>query len=424
MTDDRADDRQASRTGSDRPRRAARGRDGCLGRRALGRRAAGRLGRRRHQGRAAQRRPDAQRLRLARHRQGLPQPRLRAGQPGQAQRRPRPAPARGAGTVGGAAVDGGRLPDQPASRRARRPRPRTGGHRRPPLPPRLLQRQRVRPARRGPQPAGLRHRGLLGPLGPLGAAGQQRGRPAQRARRHRRPHQRAGRPGRPPGRGARATPDRAWPRRRGLAAADRDVRPRVGPQPAGDRRQGGQGRGAALQPDAVDELLPDQGRPLVLLHGSRGGPPHRPRAARPRPDRPAGRPPLRERQGAAQEPHRGHRHPRRHRRGAHARRVGRAARRRGRLVGAGPGPGRRARRPAARRQRRVPPAPRRHRRHETTIHQRPGELLRPARRPGGAGAVSRRAHRRGAGRARGAPGRGPRTRLRPDRGPGPAGPGR
>ena len=40
--------------------------------------------------------------------------------------------------------------------------------------------------------------------------------------------------------------------------------------------------------------------------------------------------------------------------GAHARRVGRAPRRRGRVVGAGPGAGRRARGPAARRQRRVP----------------------------------------------------------------------
>ncbi len=37
------------------------------------------------------RRPDAQRLRLPRHRRGLPEPRLRAGQPGQAQRRARPA---------------------------------------------------------------------------------------------------------------------------------------------------------------------------------------------------------------------------------------------------------------------------------------------------------------------------------------------
>ena len=73
-------------------------------------------------------------------------------------------------------VDGRRLPHQPAPRRARRPRPRAGGHGRPPSAARLLQRQRVRPARRGPQPAGLRHRRLLGPLRPLGPAGQQRGR--------------------------------------------------------------------------------------------------------------------------------------------------------------------------------------------------------------------------------------------------------
>ena len=89
---DRADraERPPGLTALDRP---ARGRDGRLGRRAVGRRAAGRLGRRRHQGGAAERRPDAQRLRLARHRQGLPQPGLRAGQPGQAQRRARPAPS-------------------------------------------------------------------------------------------------------------------------------------------------------------------------------------------------------------------------------------------------------------------------------------------------------------------------------------------
>ena len=79
----------------------------------------------------------------------------------------------------------------------------------PPPAPRLLQRERVRPAGRGPQPPGLRHRRLLGPLGPLGPAGQQRGRAAQRPRRHRGPHQRAGRPGRDPGRRARAAADRA-----------------------------------------------------------------------------------------------------------------------------------------------------------------------------------------------------------------------
>ena len=226
------------------------------------------------------------------------------------------------------------------------------------------------------------------------------------------------------GRGARAAPDRARACRRGLPAADRDVRARVGPQPAGDRRQGGEVRGAALQPDAADELLPDQGRPLVLLHGARGGPPHRPRAACAGPDGPARRPPLRRRQGAPQEPHRGDRRARRHRRRADARRVGRAPRRRGRLVGTGPGAGRRARRPPARRQRRVPPTPRRHRRDDAPIHQRPGELLRPARRPGGAGAVPRRAHRGGPGRARGRAGARAERPVRPDRGPGPAGPGR
>ena len=55
------------------------------------RRAAGRLGRRCDQGRAAERRPDALRLRFAGHRHRRPEPRIRAGQPGQAQRSARPA---------------------------------------------------------------------------------------------------------------------------------------------------------------------------------------------------------------------------------------------------------------------------------------------------------------------------------------------
>ena len=92
MTPDRGDraDRQA-RAG--RPDRAARGRDGRVGGGTVGGRAPGRLGRRRHQGGAAARGPDAQCVRLARHRPGLPQPGLRPGQPRQAQRRPRPARA-------------------------------------------------------------------------------------------------------------------------------------------------------------------------------------------------------------------------------------------------------------------------------------------------------------------------------------------
>ena len=245
---------------------------------------------------------------------GLPEPRLRAGQPGEAQRRARPARAGVPGAARGAAVDGRRLPDQPAARRARRPRARAGGHGRPPSAPRLLQRQRVRPAGGGPEPPGLRHRRLLGPVRPVRAAGQQRGGAAQRPRRHRGPHQRAGRPGRPPGRGARAAPDRTRARRRGVTAEDRDLRARVGPQPPGERRQGGQGRGAARQPDAADEFLPDEGRALVLLHRPGGGPAHRHRVPRPRPAGPAGRPPLRRRQGSPQEPHGGHRRPRRHRR--------------------------------------------------------------------------------------------------------------
>ena len=72
-------------------RRPAGRRARRLGRRPGHRRAARRLGRRRHQGRAADRRPDAQRVRLARHRRRHAQPGLRPRQPGQAQRRPRPA---------------------------------------------------------------------------------------------------------------------------------------------------------------------------------------------------------------------------------------------------------------------------------------------------------------------------------------------
>ena len=59
----------------------------------------------------------------------------------------------------------------------------------------------------------------------------------------------------------------------------------LGPQPAGEPGQGGQGRGAARQPDAADELVPDQGRALVLLHRPRGRPPHRHGLPGPRPRR-------------------------------------------------------------------------------------------------------------------------------------------
>ena len=187
----------------------ARRRARRLGRRPGGVGPAGGLGRRRDQGRAADGRPHAQCLRFARDRQGLPEPGLRAGQPGEAERRPRPARPRGPAPVRGAARHGRRLPQQPAPGRARRPRPGAGEHRGPPSPPRVLQRQRVRAARTGPEPSGLRHRRLLGPIGPVGPVGQQRGRPAQRPRRHRRPHQRARRAGRAAGRRARAAPDRA-----------------------------------------------------------------------------------------------------------------------------------------------------------------------------------------------------------------------
>ena len=65
---------------------------------------------------------------------------------------------------GGAPGHGRRLRQQPAARRPRQARPRGRGDGRPPPPPRLLQHQRLRPPRRGPQPPDLRHRCLLGPV--------------------------------------------------------------------------------------------------------------------------------------------------------------------------------------------------------------------------------------------------------------------
>ena len=139
---------------------------------------------------------------------------------------------------GGAARRGRRLPHQPAPRRPRRPGARAPRHGGPPSAPRLLQRQRVRAARPGPEPPRVRHRRLLGAVGAFGPAGQQRGRSAQCPRRHRRPHQRAGRIGR----GARsrlgAAPHRARARRRDVVAAHGDLRARMGPQPAGRRWAG------------------------------------------------------------------------------------------------------------------------------------------------------------------------------------------
>ena len=210
---------------------------------------------------------------------GLPEPRLRAGQPGQAQRRARPAPAGGPGAAGGAAGDGRRLPDQPAPRRARRPRPRAGGH--------------ASPA--------IRASSTAASAGTACAARTATARPTTSA---------PSGPARacpcswPTARASRSTPAAAsgttsaasppwpasWPRcsssaRPGAAASSRSRCCGPGPTCSGwdlslqeNRRQGGQGRGAAVEPDAADELLPDEGRPLVLLHRPRGGPPHRHRA--------------------------------------------------------------------------------------------------------------------------------------------------
>ena len=112
--------------GPHRPGRPARGRARRLGRRTLRCGPAGRLGRGRDQGGTAERRSDAPRLRVARHRHGRPEPRVRVGQPGQAQRGARP-PGRGpAPAVREAVGDRRRLRHQPAARRARRARSRAG----------------------------------------------------------------------------------------------------------------------------------------------------------------------------------------------------------------------------------------------------------------------------------------------------------
>ncbi len=299
------------------PGRPAGRRAGRVGGGTLGGGAAGRLGRRRDQGRVAGRRPDAQRVRVARHRRATcPNPAFALDNRGKRSVVARPAPGRGPAAPRGAAGHGRRLHQQPPARRPRRPRSRAGGHRGPPSPPRVLQHQRLRPPGRRAEPPHLRHRGLLGPVRPVGADGRRRGHPAQRPRRHRRPHHRPGRAGRPPGRRARAARDRARPGRRGLAAADRHLRARMGPGPADDARQGRSGRAPGPQPGAADEPVPGRRRPLVLLHRPGGGSPHRRRVPCPRPPRPARRPPLRRRLRHPPEPHRGHRHPRRDRRRA------------------------------------------------------------------------------------------------------------
>ena len=278
------------------------------------------------------------------------------------------------------------------------PRPPAGGHGRTAPPPRLLQRERLRPAGRRPQPAGLRRRCFLGPLGAVRAAGDERRRhPPQRPRRHRRPHQRAGGAGRAAGRGARAAPERAGPRRGGVAAADRQLRARLGPEPPGQPGQGGAGRVPPREPDAVDELLPDAGWPVALLDRPRGRSPPPQHLPGPRSGGPPRRPPLRRRVGRPQEPYRGHRRHRRDHRPRAARRVGGAVRPRGRVVGAGPGPGRRPGRPAAGGDGRSAAAHRRGGREDGVVDQRPDQLLGPPRAAVHAGTAPGPAHRRGAG---------------------------
>ena len=104
------------------PRRRA----GDVGGRAVGRRPAGRLGRRRGQGRAAGRRSAAQRLRRHRRRRPGRRAAVRARQPRQALGRARPPAARRTRADGAAARDRRRVRDERPSGCARtaRPRPR------------------------------------------------------------------------------------------------------------------------------------------------------------------------------------------------------------------------------------------------------------------------------------------------------------
>ena len=151
---------------------------------AVGRGPARRLGRGRHQGRAADRRPDAQRLRLARHRRRHAEPGVRPRQPGQAQRRAGPPRARGPRS-------GSRScwPPPTCSSRNLRPdaldkldlEPEATVARHPRLVYCSVSGYGLRGRRT--QPPDLRHRRLLGPLGALDADGRRRGQPAQRPRR-------------------------------------------------------------------------------------------------------------------------------------------------------------------------------------------------------------------------------------------------
>ena len=185
--------------------RRARGVGGGAGRR----RPAGRLGCRRHQGRGADRRSHAQRLRLAGIGGDLPNPAFALDN-------------RGKRSV---VLD---LRD-PADRQHLEELLATADVFISNLRPDALDKLDLEPARRWPAtPAsstaasaatGSAVRTATGPpttSAPSGPApglsrpdGRRRRQPAERPGRHRRPHHRAGRPGRHPGRGARAAPDRA-----------------------------------------------------------------------------------------------------------------------------------------------------------------------------------------------------------------------
>ncbi len=146
--------------------------------------------------------------------------------------------------------------------------------------------------------------------------------PLERAWWHRGPRLRPGRAGRHPRRRARAAPDRTRACRRGLVAADRQLHPRMGPEPAGRAGQGGAGGSPRGEPDAVHELVPGPRWSLVLLHGPRGGSSYREDLSGARSRGPAPGSAVRRCPGAAQEPGRGDRGARRDHCGRTARRVG------------------------------------------------------------------------------------------------------
>ena len=242
-----------------------------------------------------------------------------------------------------------------------------------PSAPRVLQRQRLRPARRRPQPPDLRHRRLLGAFGPVHADGRRRRQPAQRPGRHRRPHHRPGRPGRASsarcsssGRPAGA----GWSRCRCCAPGPTSSGGTWACSLALGKVAGAEPRHRNQAP-LMNPYRAADGR-WFFFTGLEAGPPHRLGVPGARPPRSRWSDPRFADAAAI----------RRNRAEVIAlldeivaerplARVGRALRRRRRVVGAGPDAGPGGGRPAAARQRRL----RRGRRRRLAVGERPGDLL-------------------------------------------------